>query len=110
MKRGKGGLSQKVTDGGKVNNNGVASSGNNSRFNPRGGRKDLGNGYNDSKVAEDRVNVFGGLEYNQQDPYWDHGLKVGKQIFMSLKLMRSQFEANLNSTRTRYYELSSNSI
>ena len=77
MKRGKGGLCQKDSDGGKVHNNGAANSGNNSRFNPRGDRKDLGNS---SKVDAERVKVFGDLEYNQQQPYWDYGMTVGKQI------------------------------
>ena len=77
MKRGKSGLSPQVSDAGKVHNNGAASSGNNSRFNPRGGRKDLGNS---SKVDAGRLKVFGDLEYNGQQPYWDYGMTVGKHI------------------------------
>ena len=42
MKRWKGGLSQKVSDGGKVNKNRVAMSGNNSHLHPSGDRKYLG--------------------------------------------------------------------
>ena len=71
------GSSRNGVNGRNVRNPSADQGGNNSRFNPRGGKKDLGNS---SKVDAERVKVFGDLEYNGQQPYWDYGMTVGKQI------------------------------